>query len=142
MNHQDHQVQEGNAALEPVSPEIDAIGKAVVDAAWQVYKRMGPGLLESAYEACMFFELTRRGYRVERQVEIKINYDGNTIDCGYRLDLLVNGCIIVEIKATTEHHEVFEAQLLSYLKLSNLRLGYLINFHRASFKNAVKRMVL
>jgi len=120
---------------------INDITGQIVDAAMKVHSALGPGLLESAYEACLAFELTKRGLRVERQVALPVVYDGMQIDVGYRIDLLVEGQVIVELKSVAELVPIFDAQLLTYLKLSNLKVGLLINFNVVHLKDGVKRMV-
>jgi GxxExxY protein len=115
--------------------------REIVDAALAVHRELGPGLLESAYEQCLAFELGRRGLTVERQKEIPIIYQGMKIDAGYRIDLLVGGMIIVERKAIDRVMPVNEAQLLSYLRLSRLRLGFLINFHVRLLKDGIRRLM-
>jgi GxxExxY protein len=119
---------------------INDITGQIVDAAMKVHTTLGPGLLESAYEACLAFELTKRGLRVERQVALPVTYDEVRIDVGYRLDLLVEGQVIVELKSVAELIPIFEAQLLTHLKLSNLKVGLLINFNVEHLKQGIKRM--
>ena len=121
--------------------QLEAIGKQIVDAAYQVHKELGPGLLESAYERCMVVELIERGLQVERQVKLPIIYKGNAIDGGYRLDLIIENEIIIELKTVDHILPVHEAQLISYLKLSGKRLGYLINFNVDLIKNGINRRV-
>ena len=121
--------------------QLEAIGKQIVDAAFQVHIELGPGLLESAYERCMVVELIERGLKVERQVKLPIVYKGKTIDGGYRLDLIVENEIIIELKTVDYILPVHEAQLISYLKLSGKRLGYLINFKVDLIKNGIHRRV-
>lgn len=112
-----------------------------MDAALRVHSVFGPGLLENAYEACLKHELERRGLKVEQQVGLPIIYDGITMDVSYRLDLLAERSVIVELKAVDRLTAVHEAQLLSYLKLSGRKVGLLINFNVAQLKNGIKRMV-
>jgi len=119
----------------------EAIGKAVLDAAIRVHSELGPGLLESAYEACLAYELTSSGYDLERQLRLPVQYRGRTIDAGYRLDLLVEKLVIVELKVVECFSPVHVAQLLSYLKLGNLTLGYLLNFNVAHMRQGIKRVV-
>ena len=121
--------------------ELNEISAQVVDAAMKVHSVLGPGLLENAYEACLKHELEKRGLKVEQQVALPVVYDGVKIDLGYRLDLLVEGQIVVELKAVDRITAVHEAQLLSYLKLSDKKLGLLINFNVARLTNGIKRMV-
>jgi GxxExxY protein len=119
--------------------EINVRSGQVVDAAMKVHSALGPGLLESAYEACLAYELRKCGMRVETQVPLPVIYDGQRIDVGYRLDLLVEDVVVVELKAMPKLHPVVEAQLLSYLKLSNYPIGLLINFHVPRLKDGIKR---
>jgi GxxExxY protein len=107
-----------------------------------VHSALGPGLLESAYEACLCRELSRRGYTFERQVSMPVSYQGLQLDCGYRLDLLVNEAAIVEVKAVGSLLPVHRSQLLTYLRLSRKRLGLLINFNVPHLREGVKRLVL
>lgn len=120
---------------------INQVTEAIIGAAIAVHRELGPGLLESAYEACLAYELAERGLAVERQKELPINYRGITVDCGYRIDLLVEGIVIVELKAVERLDPIHEAQLLSYLKLSGCRAGLLINFNVRLLKNGVRRLV-
>lgn len=120
----------------------EEIGKAVIGAALQIHKELGPGLLEKVYEVCLSHELKKAGYLVGRQVEVPIKYDGITFDEGLRLDLLIEGKVIIEIKAVDEINPVWQAQILSHLKLTGLRLGYLINFNVPLIKQGIKRIIL
>lgn len=117
-------------------PAYDIIGAAI-----KVHRQLGPGLLESAYEACLAHELQLLGKRVERQKPVPLFYDGVKLDCGFRADLVVNGEVVVEIKCKEVLHPIDEAQLLSHLRLLNLSLGILINFHVVLLKDGIKRMV-
>ncbi|MBW6482162.1 MAG: GxxExxY protein [Vicingaceae bacterium] len=128
--------------FEPLSPEEEQIGKAIVNAAYKVHKQLGPGLLERVYEVCMCHVLTEQGFLVNRQIDIPISFDGIVFDEGLRLDVLVNDLVIVELKALENVNPVWEAQLLSHLKLTNKRLGFLINFNVSLIKNGIKRMVV
>ncbi len=121
--------------------ELNKISGAIVDAAMKVHSSLGPGLLESAYEACLKYELEKRGLSVSQQVGLPVIYDNVRIDLGYRLDLLVESQIIVELKAVERLNSVHEAQLLSYLKLSGKKIGLLINFNVTRLKDGIKRMV-
>jgi len=118
---------------------INEYSGAVVDAAMKVHTALGPGLLESAYEACLKHELNKRGIKVLSQVTLPVVYDGEVIDAGYRLDLLVEDAVIVEVKAVEKVHPLHEAQLLSYLKLSGKKVGLLINFNVQRLVNGIKR---
>ncbi|WP_342673663.1 GxxExxY protein [Trichlorobacter lovleyi] len=113
----------------------------IVDAAMKVHSALGPGLLENAYEICLKHELLKRGVEVKRQVELPVCYDGIQLDAGYRIDLLVADEIVVELKSVDKIVPIHEAQLLSYLKLSNLHVGLLINFNVIHLKDGIKRMV-
>ena len=126
----------------PLSEKEERIAKAVVDSAYAVHKVLGPGLLESVYEVCFCHELGKRGLSYRRQVVVPIVYDGITFDEGLRLDVLVEDLVICELKAVEEVHPVFLAQLLSYLKLTGKRLGFLINFNVPVIKHGIKRVVL
>lgn len=119
----------------------ELIAKKVVDAAFQVHMRLGPGLLESTYEHCLAKELTKRELNFERQKGLPVYYDDEKLDLGYRTDLIVEGRIIIEIKAGEEFHDVHIAQILTYLRLSDLRLGFLINFHTTKFKHGIRRVI-
>jgi GxxExxY protein len=121
--------------------KLNEISGEIVDASITVHKALGPGLLESAYEACLRYELQKRGLKVEHQVGLSVIYDDVKIDVGYRLDLLVEGAVIVELKAVEKIAPIHEAQLLSYLKLSGKKLGLLINFNVVLLKDGIKRMV-
>lgn len=121
--------------------DLNETSGLVVDAAIKVHSGLGPGLLESAYEACLAYELRRRGTRVLTQLPLPIMYDGMRIELGYRIDLLVNDAVVVEVKAVAKLAPVHEAQLLSYLKLSGHTVGLLINFHVQHLKDGIKRMV-
>ncbi len=114
----------------------------IVDAAYSVHKALGPGLLEKIYEACFCHELTKRGITYQRQVDIPVEYDGIIFDEGLRLDVIVEDLIICEIKAVDKINPVYEAQLLSYLRLTGKRIGFLINFNVPVIKNAIKRIIL
>jgi GxxExxY protein len=127
---------------ETTSSEIERIATAVVDAAFKIHSKFGAGLLESAYAICVAHELRLRRFQVLREVQVPIIYEGVRLEAGFRIDLLVNDLVIVEVKAVEEMHPVFDAQILTYLKLNNKRLGILINFNVALIKNGIKRIVL
>lgn len=127
---------------QPLTIYHENIGKQVVDIAYQIHKALGPGLLEKIYEACFAYELRKRNIPFVTQEKIQIVYDNFVFEEGLRLDLLVDDLIIIEIKAQENYHPVWEAQLLSYLKLSNKRLGYIINFTVPLIKDGIKRLVL
>ncbi|MBX7246019.1 MAG: GxxExxY protein [Candidatus Sumerlaeaceae bacterium] len=119
---------------------MDSVGRQIVDAAYRVHSQLGPGLLESVYEICLAHELRKRGLVVEIQVQMPILYDGLNLDSGLRLDLLVEGEVVVELKAVESIHPVHTAQILTYLKLSGKRLGYLINFNVTNIGDGIKRI--
>jgi GxxExxY protein len=121
--------------------EVNERSGQVVDAAIRVHSALGPGLLESAYEACLAYELRKRGLRVLTQFALPIVYDGVRIELGYRADLLVDDAVVVELKAIAKVLPIHEAQLLSYLQLSEYRVGLLINFHVLHLKDGITRMV-
>ena len=139
LEHQDHQ---GHQVHQGVPSELDRLGRTIVDAGLKVHRTLGPGLLESAYEHCLAHELKARGLSVARQAALPITYEGVTLDAGYRLDLLVNDAVVIEVKAVEAMTRLHEAQMLTYLRLSGRRLGYLINFNVAMFRNGVRRLVL
>ena len=122
-------------------PHVNQVSGAIVTSAMRVHSLLGPGLLESAYDACLAHELLKRGFRVDTQVGLPVVYDGQELDLGYRIDLLVENLVIVEVKCVEAIHPVHEAQLLSYLRLSGKSVGLLINFHVARLKDGIKRMV-
>lgn len=125
-----------------LSNEEESLGKQLVNIAFTIHKILGPGLLESVYEKCFCHELRKRGIPFSRQKLVEIFYDGIVIDEGLRIDILADDMVIVELKAQENYHPVWEAQLLSYLKLTNKRLGFIFNFHVPLMKDGIKRMVL
>lgn len=126
----------------PVPIDVERVGKVLLDAAYKVHSALGPGLLESVYETCLAYEIRESGVEVQTQVVLPIIYEKLKIDNGLRLDLLAGGCIITEIKAVDVMHPVYQSQLLTYLKLSRLRLGFLINFNVPRLKDGITRMVV
>ena len=121
--------------------ELNDLTGTVIGAAIEVHRELGPGSLESAYEACLYYEITERGLKVLRQLQLPLTYKGIHLDVGYRVDLLVEDAVIVEIKAVDKLERVHEAQVLSYLRLSKCRLGLLINFNVPVLKHGIKRIV-
>ncbi len=121
--------------------DIEVIGKEIVDASLRVHRELGPGLLEGAYEECFLFELKDRGLGVDQQKLLPVTYRGHRIDAGYRIDLLVENKIVIELKAVEQLIPLHDAQLLTYLRLSGCTLGYLINFNVTLLKNGLKRKV-
>lgn len=122
--------------------ELEAKAREVVDTGFHVHRELGPGLLERVYESALVYELTSRGLAVQRQVQVPLNYKGNPLEDSLRLDLLVDGTIILEVKAVDAILAVHKAQLMSYLRLSRLRLGFLLNFNVPVFKEGIRRVVL
>jgi GxxExxY protein len=121
--------------------DIEEIAKNIVDGAIKVHRALGPGLLESAYQHCLIYELRKRGFEVKYELVLPVMYDGQQIDAGYRIDMLVENCIIVENKAVDQLLPIHEAQLLTYLKLRNCQLGFLLNWNVVLMKHGIKRMV-
>jgi len=121
--------------------ELNEISRRIIDAAIQVHKKLGPGLLESVYRECLVHEIAKRGLRVETEVQVPIVYDGITLKSPLRLDVLVEGEIIIELKAIDDILGVHRAQLLSYLRLTGKRLGLLINFNVVLLKDGIHRIV-
>ena len=120
--------------------ELNDITGQIVDAAMKVHTALGPGLLESAYQACLAYELRQRGLQVQTEVDLPVRYGETHLDVGYRLDLLVESQVIVELKSVEKIIPLYEAQLLSYLKLSGKKIGLLINFNVARLKNGITRL--
>jgi GxxExxY protein len=120
----------------------EELTERILAAAFAVHTKLGPGLLESAYEACLCHELSERGMRFVRQLELPVVYDGMRVDCGYRIDIRVEDSVIVEVKAVEKILPVYEAQLMTYLKLSGKRVGLLINFNVKLLKDGIARRVL
>jgi GxxExxY protein len=114
---------------------------AIIGAAMKVHRVLGPGLLESAYEACLAYELEKLGLRIERQKAVPVIYEEVKLDCGFRADLLVEGRVVVECKAKETLHPIDGAQVLSHLRLLNLQVGLLINFHVLDLKEGIERIV-
>ena len=140
LRHEDSKLPK--AGFKPFSVEEEKIGKAIVHAAFVVHNTLGAGLLEKVYEVCFCHELAKAGHFVKRQIGIPIVFDGIEFKEGLRLDVLVDDLVICELKALDLVNPVWEAQLLSHLKLTNKRLGYLINFNVPLIKYGIKRMVI
>lgn len=138
MNRGDRQDRRGERRS---AAELNRLTEGILGAAIKVHRELGPGLLESTYEVCLCFELRRQGYHVDRQKPQPVHYDGLLIDCGYRLDLLVEEEVVVELKATSRVTHLDESQLLTYLKLSQCAVGLLINFNVPALVDGVKRLV-
>jgi GxxExxY protein len=124
-----------------VNERLSGLTELIIGAAIAVHRELGPGLLESAYEACLAHELDERGLGVDRQIPLPIRYRGLRIDCGYRIDLLVEDRVIVELKAVDQLLPIHEAQLLSYLKLSGRKVGLLLNFKVKMLRDGVRRFI-
>ena len=122
--------------------QFDELSRQVIGCALEVHRELGPGLLESAYEQCLAHELTLKGILFERHKAMPVEYKGVQIDCGYRLDLLVDGKIILEIKAVAAIEPIHEAQILTYMKLAKVRTGLLINFNVPLLRHGIQRFVL
>jgi GxxExxY protein len=142
LKHEGREDHEGREGIQSLGTDLDELGRAIVDAGLKVHRALGPGLLESAYEQCLAHELRLRGLKVDRQVLLPVVYEGLTIDAGYRLDLLVEGKIIVEVKSVDALARVHKAQLLTYLRLSKRPVGHLMNFNVALFKEGLTRVLL
>lgn len=121
--------------------DVNSVSRIVVNSAMRVHTSLGPGLLESAYQACLAHELRNQGLTVQAEVPVPVVYEGIKLECGYRMDLLVNGCLVVELKAVDALAPIHLAQLLSHLKLSGRKLGLLINFNVLHLKDGIKRVV-
>lgn len=130
-----------NYQNEEPGQDIDRLASAVVDAAFKVHSALGPGLLESVYEVCLARELGKRGLHAERQIPVPIVYDGITFEEGFRIDVLVEGKLMVELKAVDKLQPVHQAQVITYLKLTNRRVGFLINFNVPLIKEGTKRII-
>lgn len=126
---------------EPIPPHLEELGKIIVQCCYDVNKNLGPGLLERVYETCFCYELSKRKINFQTQVVVPIKYDNITLEDGLRLDVLVENEIICELKAVEVMNPIWETQLLTYLKLSKKRLGYLINFNVKNIGNGIKRYV-
>jgi GxxExxY protein len=120
---------------------LNRLSNVVIGAALRVHSELGPGMLESAYEECTVFELTDEGLRVERQKPLPLIYRGHRLDCGYRVDMIVEGVIVIEVKAIERLEKVHSAQVLSYLRQLKLKLGLLINFNVKWLQDGIKRVV-
>lgn len=135
-------MHEGHEETEPLPAATERVGRAVLNAAFAVHKALGPGLLESVYETCLAEELQQAGLAVERQAGIPITYGEVRMDVGYRVDLLVERAVVVEIKSIDALASIHTAQVLTYLRFSGARLGYLINFNTVMLRNGLRRLVL
>jgi GxxExxY protein len=125
----------------PLPAEVEKVGKAVLDAAYKVHTALGPGLLETVYEACLAYEIRNSGLAVATQPALPVVYNDVTVDAGLRPDIIVENCVIVELKAVEKMIPLYQAQLMTYLKLTGLRLGYLINFNVPHLVQGIKRTI-
>ena len=121
--------------------ELNNLTYLILKSAYKVHSELGPGLLENAYEECLFYELNLQGIKVEKQKSLPLIYQDVKLDSGYRIDLLVDNRVVVEIKSVSSFNEVHTAQILTYLKLSKCKIGLLINFNVKSLKNGIKRLI-
>ena len=121
---------------------LNSLSYEIIGAAYHIHSELGPGLLESTYEICLEYELIKRGFTVERQKSLPVKYDGKELDATYRIDLLVEDSIVIELKAVTEIDPIHKAQIMTYLKLSNKKPGLLMNFNVADMKKGINRFVM
>lgn len=126
----------------PLSDKEENIGRAIVNAAFYVHKTLGPGLLERVYEVCFCHVLSEKGYNIQRQMDVPIVFESMIFEEALRLDVMVENLVVCELKALEQVHPVWQAQLLSHMKLTEKRLGYLINFNVPLIKDGIKRMIL
>ncbi|MDL2213184.1 GxxExxY protein [Bacteroides sp. OttesenSCG-928-E20] len=125
-----------------IDKETNELAYKVIGCAYKVHRSLGPGLLESAYEACLCYELDKENIKYEKQKELPVIYDEKKIDCGYRLDVLIESKIIIELKSTEKLLPIHTAQVMTYLRLSKVHLGLLINFNEINLQNGIRRYVL
>ena len=140
-NKVEHEAHEGKEGHEGVQSGLEDLSRVVVDAGLKVHRTLGAGLLESVCERCLANELELRGHKVLRQVALPVTYEGMTMEAGFRLDLVVDDAIIIEIKAVEALSRLHEAQILTYLRLSGLGMGFLMNFNVVLFKQGLRRFV-
>ena len=144
-NHGDTETQrktQRKTQRAPISDAVNEVSGVIVDAAYQVHSNLGPGLLESVYEHCLEYELNSRGLNVQRQFQVPLIYKDLQFDCGFRIDLLVEGCVVVELKATEALIPLHTAQILTYLKITGHQVGLIINFNHATIKDGIHRVAL
>ena len=127
--------------FQPIPADVERIGKVVLNAAFKVHTTLGPGLLESVYQVAMKHAIEKSGVTVKADVKLPIIFEGIKLDSGLQLDLLVEKCVIVELKSVERMNQLYQKQLLTYLRLSHIRLGFLINFNVPYLKDGIKRMV-
>jgi GxxExxY protein len=142
LNHQGaKKIKEKRMNYTPVSQRMEELATAIVDSAFQVHSQLGPGLLESVYEICFCHELKKRGVEFRCQVDIPVEYDGIRFDAGFRIDMLVEDCIVCELKVVQELVPIHKAQRITYFKLTNNRLGFLINFNVTLIRDGISRII-
>ncbi len=141
IHHRDTEYTEGKR-MEVAATHDDPLTRAIIGAAIEVHKALGPGLLESAYEICLMKELLIRGMKPERQVEIPVEYKGMKLNCAYRADMIVDEQVLLEIKAVDKLAPIHDAQVLTYLKLTGIKTGLLLNFHAPYLRHGIKRLSL
>jgi GxxExxY protein len=137
LNHEGHKGHEGHEGL---GAHVERLCNAIVDSGLKVHRALGPGLLESAYEHCLAYELASRGVALARQVPLPIVYKATRLDAAYRMDIVVDDAVVIEIKAVETLTRLYEAQVLTYLKLSGRRIGFLMNFNVELFKDGLRRL--
>lgn len=128
--------------LNIIKMKINDITREIIDSAYKVHSKLGPGLLESAYRKCLVYELRKKGLKVEEEKPIPLIYEEIKLDCGYRIDILVEDKVVVELKTVESFTDVHQAQVLTYLRFSGNKVGLLINFYTKSLKNGIKRFIL
>ena len=136
-----YQASTTQRVFQPIPADVERIGKVVLNAAFKVHSTLGPGLLESVYQVAMKHALEKSGVNVKTDVKLPILFEGIKLDSGLQLDLLVEKCVIVELKSVERMNQLYQKQLLTYLRLSHIRLGFLINFNVPYLKDGIKRMV-
>lgn len=141
-NHQDSKTPTTTKKFEPLPAQQELIAQKIVDASYTVHKNLGPGILEKVYEICFCHELKKRGLKFQSQTYFPITYDDIVFEDGLRLDVLVEDSIICELKAVNELNDIWKAQILSYLKILDKRLGFIINFNVPTIKKGIKRIIL
>ena len=122
--------------------QLNDITHEILDSAYKVHSNLGPGLLESTYQACLVYELRKKGLTVEVEKALPLIYEDMKLECGYRIDILVENKVVVELKCVEDFRDVHTAQVLTYLKLSGCKVGLLLNFYTKSLKNGIKRLIL
>jgi GxxExxY protein len=131
-----------STVFEPIAARAEAVAAQIVDAAIKIHKVLGPGLLESVYEMCLCYELSKRKIPFRRQVDISVRYEDVYMETGFRVDVIADDCVIAELKSAAAIIPIHEAQLLTHLKLTNIRLGLILNFNVPIMKQGIKRMVI